>query len=315
MSTNNDNCLLITAGYDRTIRFWNPSSATIYRTIMHEDSPTNCLAIHPQRTLLAAGSYQHIKMYDLMSNNPNPVMKLDQLQKNIVTLGFSDDKHFMYSGGEDCSVRIWDMRTAKTKAHRQITLGAAVNCITLHPNQAELLIGDQDGTIYRWDMVADKHEKHIIDANNPSAIRSITINRDASMLAAVTSTGNCQTWSMTGFVAQTRLIPRTNFPAHKGYGLKCLFSPDMTFLATTSADGTAKIWRTSDFVCQYELKHDKLQNWVWDCAFTSDSRYLVTVCSDGKARLWSTETGEIAKEYIGHQKPATCLAFDDRNYR
>lgn len=49
-----------------------------------------------------------------------------------------------------------------------------------------------------------------------------------------------------------------------------------SLLATTSADGTAKIWRTSDFVCQYELKHDKLLNWVWDCAFTSDSLFLVT---------------------------------------
>ncbi len=47
-------------------------------------------------------------------------------------------------------------------------------------------------------------------------------------------------------------------------------------LATTSADGTAKIWRTSDFFCQYELKHDRLLNWVWDCAFTSDSLFLVT---------------------------------------
>jgi G protein beta subunit-like protein len=133
--SSSDNILLITAGYDRTIRFWHANTAAIYRTIMHEDSPTNCLAIHPQKTLLAAGSYQHIKMYDLMSNNPNPVMKLDQLQKNIVTLGFSDERHFMFSGGEDHCVRIWDMRAAKTKAHRQISVGAAVNCVTLHPNQ------------------------------------------------------------------------------------------------------------------------------------------------------------------------------------
>ncbi|CAF4565028.1 unnamed protein product [Rotaria sp. Silwood1] len=187
MALNSDNILLVTAGYDRTIRFWQANTAAVYRTIMHEDSPTNCLAIHPQKTLLAAGSYQHIKMYDLMSNNPNPVMKLDQLQKNIVTLGFSDDKHFMFSGGEDHCVRIWDMRAAKTKAHRQVSVGAAVNCVTLHPNQAELLIGDQDGMITRWDMAGEKHEKFPLDANNPSAIRSITINRDASMMAAVTS--------------------------------------------------------------------------------------------------------------------------------
>ncbi|CAF5093224.1 unnamed protein product, partial [Rotaria sp. Silwood1] len=39
----------------------------------------------------------------------------------------------------------------------------------------------------RWDMAGEKHEKFPLDANNPSAIRSITINRDASMMAAVTS--------------------------------------------------------------------------------------------------------------------------------
>ncbi len=27
--------------------------------------------------------------------------------------------------------------------------------------QAELLIGDQDGTIYRWDMTGDKNEKYV----------------------------------------------------------------------------------------------------------------------------------------------------------
>jgi G protein beta subunit-like protein len=52
-------------------------------------------------------------------------------------------------------------RAAKTKAHRQISAAASVNCVTLHPNQAELLIGDQDGTIYRWDMAGDKHEKYV----------------------------------------------------------------------------------------------------------------------------------------------------------
>lgn len=37
----NDNILLITAGYDRTIRFWQANTASIYRTIMHEDSVKN----------------------------------------------------------------------------------------------------------------------------------------------------------------------------------------------------------------------------------------------------------------------------------
>lgn len=37
MSSNTD-ILLITAAYDRTIRFWHPSTGATYRTITHEDS-------------------------------------------------------------------------------------------------------------------------------------------------------------------------------------------------------------------------------------------------------------------------------------
>ncbi|CAF2957702.1 unnamed protein product [Rotaria sp. Silwood2] len=77
ISASNEPILLINSGYDQTIRFWQAKTATIYRTIMHKESPTDCFAIHPQKTLLPASSYQHIKMYDLMSNNSNPVMKLD----------------------------------------------------------------------------------------------------------------------------------------------------------------------------------------------------------------------------------------------
>jgi len=245
-------------------------------------------------------------------------MKLDQLQKNIVTLGFNDDRRFMYSGGEDQCVRIWDMRGTKMKASRQMMAGASVNCATLHPNQVELFVGDQDGTVYRWDIANEKQEKFVIDQNNPSAIRSLTINSEGTIMAAVTSNGTCQIWSLTGSfgekMAHTQLINRILFNAHKRYALKCLFSPDMTLLATTSADGSAKIWRTADFSCQCELK-DNHQSWVWDCAFTSDSQYLITVSSDGKGRLWSVDNGEMKKEYPGHQKAVTCLAFDDRPAR
>lgn len=32
------------------------------------------------------------------------------MAKNVTCLGFYDNGHFMYSGGEDCMARIWDLR-------------------------------------------------------------------------------------------------------------------------------------------------------------------------------------------------------------
>ena len=46
-------------------------------------------------------------------------------------------------------------------------------------------------------------------------------------------------------------------------------------LATTSADGTCRIWRTADLSLCTVLK-DKAQRWVWDCAFSGDSQYIIT---------------------------------------
>lgn len=98
--------------------------------------------------------------------------------------------------------------------------------------------------------------------------------------------------------------------AHPSYALRCVFSPDCKLLATTSADQTARIWNTDDYTLVRELGTSN-QRWVWDAAFTLDSKFLVTASSDGLARLWNLETGEVEKEYAGHQKAITALAFCD----
>lgn len=51
-------------------------------------------------------------MYDLNSNNPNPVINYDGVSKNITSVGFHEDGRWMYTGGEDCMARIWDLRWA-----------------------------------------------------------------------------------------------------------------------------------------------------------------------------------------------------------
>ena len=54
--------------------------------------------------------YQHIRMYDLNSSNTNPTVNYDGITKNVTAVGFGESGKFMYTGGEDCSARIWDLR-------------------------------------------------------------------------------------------------------------------------------------------------------------------------------------------------------------
>lgn len=131
-------------------------------------------------------------------------------------------------------------------------------------------------------------------------------------MAAVNNKGRCYIWSLSRLGDEpTRLNPKHKIEAHSRYGLKCRFNRQGTLLVTTSADQTARIWTTTDFILKQELKTDN-QRWVWGAAFSLDSRYLVTASSDGMARLWDIATGTVKREYSGHQKAVTALAFADQ---
>lgn len=91
---------------------------------------------------------------------------------------------------------------------------------------------------------------------------------------------------------------------------KSSFSPDSTLLVTASADKTVKTWTTSDLGLVSTFKDEK-QKWVWDAVFSLDNEHIISASSDGTARLWSVHDKTVRREYIGHQKAITALAFAD----
>ncbi|CAH2250239.1 jg6916 [Pararge aegeria aegeria] len=103
---------LVTGGYDHTIKLWQAHSGVCLRTMQHPDSQVNDLEINPNSQMVAACGYQHIRMYDLASANPDPVMNFEGVIKNVSRVGFQENGQWMYTGGEDCTARIWDLRSA-----------------------------------------------------------------------------------------------------------------------------------------------------------------------------------------------------------
>nr|XP_018914403.1 PREDICTED: target of rapamycin complex subunit lst8 [Bemisia tabaci] len=303
--------LLVTGGYDHTIKVWQAHSGVCKQTMQHADSQVNALEITPDKHRIASAGYKHIRIYDIHGNNPNPVINYEGVSKNIVGVGFQEDGKWMFTGGEDCSARIWDLRSRTLMCQRIFQVSAPVNCVCLHPNQVELIVGDQSGIIHLWHLKTNHNEQLIPEID--ASVQSIAIDSEGNYMAAVNNKGHCYIWTLTGGLGDepTKLNPKHRIEIHNRYALKCKFSPDSTLLVTTSADQTARIWKTSDFSLIQELKTDS-QRWVWDAAFTSDSKYLLTASSDGAARLWSVETGAIEREYSGHQKAITALAFSDQ---
>lgn len=102
--------VLCTAGFDHTIRFWEAPSGLCYRTLQFPDSQVNKLGLTPDKKLLAAAGNQNVRLFEVNSNNPQPVVSFEGHTGNVTAVGFQKDSKWMFSGSEDGTVKIWDMR-------------------------------------------------------------------------------------------------------------------------------------------------------------------------------------------------------------
>lgn len=297
--------ILATASYDHTIRFWEAPSGICYRTIQYADSHVTRLEITPDKQYIAAAGNPHVRMFEVNTNNANPVTSFDGHKNNVTAVGFQKDGKWMFTGSEDGTVKIWDLRAPGCQ--RDYECSAPVNTVVLHPNQAELISGDQNGNIRVWDLTANACSKELVP-DGETGVKSISISADASMVAAANNKGKCFVWKLLD-EDTSKLEPLHKIEAHSKYILKCLFSPDLKYLATTSADHTVKLWNTKKFTLAKVLVGH--QRWVWDAVFSADSAYLVTGSSDQVARLWDVNQGETIRQYTGHHKAIVCLALND----
>ncbi len=80
------------------------------------------------------------------------------------------------------------------------------------------------------------------------------------------------------------------------------FSKDGNLLATTSRDGTAKIWVLDNIFDQPITldDHGSVGDWVWAVSFAPDGSHLMTAADDDHIRLWPILPHEWASQICGY---------------
>ena len=318
--------VLVSSGYDMIIRFWSDfnSGTNCKYQIEHKDNAINALEMTPAKDKVAFASGNSIKFLDLHKLSQIPVLSIDSHEGLLSTILFPQMlKDIVITGGEDCSVRVSDIRVGKVV--KSFFHTNYVNSVAIGNNNKDIIAADENGTIKIWDM--DKGEvrtEYNSDIEEEGlAFRSISLAEKEGFLVGAKSNGKVCIFDYNNNNEGQNLSKPKVFEAHKNYITKCLLSPENNMLATCSADSEIRLWERKNLVDEdgniqndgmvdFELKSRFIghKKWVWDCDFTLDSNYLLSCSSDKTIKIWSIATGKIYSTF-NNPKGVNNIALSD----
>lgn len=144
--------VLVSGGFDHKIRYWEATTGLCSKTVRFNESQVNCIQISRDKTTIAAGGSSHLQLYDVNSLSDSALLSFDGHTNNITELGIQRDGKWLYSCSEDGTMRVWDVRTPSCQFCNDFKV--PLNTIALHPNQVEIVLGDQNGAARIWDLNA-----------------------------------------------------------------------------------------------------------------------------------------------------------------
>lgn len=345
--------ILATGGYDHKIRFWEAPSGICSRIIKYPDSQINRLQITPDKQFIAAAGNPHIRLYEIINSSAidgsmggasigvdpptqQPVLTLEGHTAAVTSIGFQKDGRYLFSGSEDGTVKVWDLRNPNYS--RSFDSKSGVNSVTLRTDRDEFISGDQNGFVKVWDLggngctysikpssapLADEQNRtmHPTDGSNGGhqqrrrtvqsayhegnvPIQAVDISDDSKILVACSNHGTVFVWSdeRSGTILddphQQQHLLHAHHPHHGMHSHHNLDSPPKS---------------TSELLSQplhrrFRVHNENPGNYCLHGKMAPDGRHFVTTGSDGMALLWNTTTWECAQK-LRNQKWVYDAAF------
>ena len=210
----------------------------------------------------------------------------------VGSLVFTPDNKGLISTSTDKTVIYWDLQSGNKK--QLFENDTKINSICVSPDGKYLVGGTDDGIVFRWDLI--NQSKDILYKSNNNTIYVVTYNQSGNMIAFGDKLGNLRVLNP----STLKLI--INIKAHEARILDIKFRPDNQQIATSSYDGTIKLWNLRNMKDR-PIAITEHESWVLSVDYSSDGKNLVSSSQKGVIFVWPTSVDDMAREYVCKNYP------------
>jgi len=292
-----DGKTLITAGLDRTVRFWDPAAGKELRQLEGQLAPVSSLALSKDGQTLATGDENcTIRLWNMATGKETSGPRGHQ--GPVEYIAYSADGRTLTTSSRDLTVRIWD--TATGKERRQFAgLSKKGTSVAHSPDGKLAASGAPDGTIHLWDPATGKEIRRF--GGHQGAVLCLAFAPDGKTLATGGEDQTVRFWNPTTGEELDQL------KGHEKPVVLLVFSPDGKTLAAGTGEETVFLW---DVATGKELRQLAESGAEVDCvAFSPDNKILATGSRDGVVRLWEVVSGGLIRQFEGQPGAVLSLAF------